>query len=776
MLARRILIDGDPFVGRNPDRFRRGRWPARWLPLVAPVTGFRLAFDLPEASAVTLHVSADERYRLFLDGGEIGRGPQRAEISHWPFDSVVLDLDPGSHLLAAQVWAVADDAPVAQQSAGGGFILAAEAGPGAPDLATGSAAWQVADLPGHLLLDHGDGVGCGARWRFEGGSMAWGWERGVDRPERWSPAVAGDWGQVTPWANDVDPGPRLVPAALPDQLCEPVSSARVRHVGAAEAGRATTPIPIRAADHLAAEAPGWQALLAGEGELEIPARTTRRVLVDLDDYVCADTEVQLRGGAGAQLRVHWQEALYLPGPLDGVHTPKGSRDDIEGKHVGRPDLESDELGDTFVAGGGVERHRTLWWSAGRYVELLVTTADEPLTLADLRFVETRYPYRDESTFSSPDPGLSRLLAMSWRTLQLCSHETTMDCPYYEQLQYAGDTRLQLLAAYTTSDDDRLGRQAIRAFARARDSTGLTPSRAPSRNEQRIPPFALWWVAMVHDFALWRGDLALVAEVMPAVRSVLDEHRRWVRPDGLLQALPGWNFMDWCWPDGAPPDAQWGVSGPLHLQYAGVLRLAGDLEAWLGEPELAARQHRHADSAVAAAEAFFDSEQGLYRDDLAGRRLSRHSQALAVLAGARHGAEAMAAALDRTDLTATTYYFDHYWFEALARIGRTDQVLARLAQWQSELDPGLRTIIEHPEPTRSDCHAWGAHPLFHRMATLLGVRPTAPGMSRVRIDPQPGGLRPLSGRFPTPHGTLSVSVSPGGAVEVELPAGIEWERD
>ena len=31
---------------------------------------------------------------------------------------------------------------------------------------------------------------------------------------------------------------------------------------------------------------------------------------------------------------------------------------------------------------------------------------------------------------------------------MCAHETYMDCPYYEQLQYGGDTRLEILATYS----------------------------------------------------------------------------------------------------------------------------------------------------------------------------------------------------------------------------------------------------------------------------------------------------------------------------------------
>jgi dTDP-L-rhamnose 4-epimerase len=184
-------------------------------------------------------------------------------------------------------------------------------------------------------------------------------------------------------------------------------------------------------------------------------------------------------------------------------------------------------------------------------------ASPDLARTELGFTETRYPYQDLSRFDSDDERLVRVKRLAFRTLQQCSHETTMDCPFYEQLQYAGDTRIQCLVAYLATGDDRLARQALLAFDRSRSPRGLTTSRYPSRIRQTIPPFSLWWIAMVHDFALWRGDLDFVRTLMPGVRAVLDAHRTQVGPDGLFSTLDGWNFMDWVdgWESGTPGDVR-----------------------------------------------------------------------------------------------------------------------------------------------------------------------------------------------------------------------------
>ena len=573
----------------------------------------------------------------------------------------------------------------------------------------------------------------------------------------------------------------LVPAILPAQWEAPFVGGKVRYVAQWDGGPTYT-VPVRVADSIPNEVAAWQGLAEGK-PLTIPPRTKRRIILDLEQYVCAYPELHLQGGRDASVRVHWQEALF--GPNDA----KGNRDEIEGKRFKSIWSDGDGVGDRFIAGGGDEHYSTLWWEAGRYVEIAVVTEDAPLTIASLAFREDRYPYEDASEFASSDPRLARVKGLGFRTLQMCAHETTMDCPFYEQLQYVGDTRLQCLVAYVAQDDDRLARQALLAFDRSRGPDGLTRSRYPSRIRQTIPTFSLWWIAMVHDFALWRGDLAFVRGLMPGVRAVLDAYRRNVDADGVYHALDGWNFVDWVpgWRDGAPVGAHWGVSGVLNLHLALAARLAAELEGWMGEAELAARHRGLHDRVLAAAERrFWSSERGLYADDPEHAHWSEHAQCLALLAGAPHGEAAVRRTLvpltlpgergpenshsGEAMLARTTVYFDHYLFEALGAIGRADAILGRMGLWYGLLDEGLRTVVEMPEPTRSDCHAWGAHPIYHLYATLLGVRPTSPGMATVRVRPQLGGLAWAEGTLRTPHGPLHVRADEKGVRKV-LPHGI-----
>lgn len=765
--ARRVLIESDPYSGPEGGWHHRSRWPARWIGLPqqaqAPfVAGYRLTFRVAEPVTVRLHVSADERYELLLDGQRIGRGPDRCDPDHWTFVSYDCELAAGEHRLAARVWSLGAGAPFAQLSVAHGFLLAAQ---DHPELDTGTGDWEAALLPGHGFLPTGVAWGCGLKSDVDGREFPWGWAEGTDNL-LWAPARVGEPASAREYANDIPPAQLLMPAILPEQWSSPFPGGTIRLVSDYPGGGITHELPVRAADSRADEVQQWQALLAGK-PLTVPAGTHRRVLLDLAEYVCGYPELRLSGGRDAVLRVRWVEAL-----LDADNR-KGNRDEIEGRYF-RTQHESEiGVGDRFTAGGGAETHSTLWWQAGRFVEITVDTADADLTINGFRIVEDRYPYEDSSTFDSSDPDLADVKRLGMRTLQMCSHETTMDCPFYEQLQYAGDTRLQLLVTYQVTDDDRLARQALLAFDRSRDTRGLTRSRFPSRVRQTIPPFSLWWIAMVHDFAAWRGDMEFVESLMPGVRAVLDAYRANLDDNALLHSLDGWNFTDWVngWTSGSPPEADWGVSGILNFQLAHVAALAAELESWLGEPELATRQQRLADRVAAAADkAFWSAERGMYADDPAHQHFSEHANSLAILVGAPNGEAGLLRALETDGVSQATVYFSHYLFEALGRIGRVDVVRERLSLWSGLRAQGLRTVVEQPEPTRSDCHAWGAHPIFHFFATILGVRPAAPGMAEITVRPQLGGLDWAEGTMCTPHGPLRVRADSSGT-KVDLPKGI-----
>jgi alpha-L-rhamnosidase len=89
--------------------------------------------------------------------------------------------------------------------------------------------------------------------------------------------------------------------------------------------------------------------------------------------------------------------------------------------------------------------------------------------------------------------------------------------------------------------------------------------------------------------------------------------------------------------------------------------------------------------------------------------------------------------------------------------------------------GLTTTLETPEPSRSDSHAWSAHPNFHLLTTVLGIRPASAGFRTVLVAPALGPLKRASGQMAHPLGTIAVDLRRSGrsglSGRVDLPPGI-----
>jgi alpha-L-rhamnosidase len=773
----RILISEDPAVDRSRYLYEGSPWPAKWVGhpdhvgQESVVIAYRMRFTLDGPQRVRIHVSADERYELFVDGRRAGRGPERGDKQNWFYETHDLDLAAGEHVIVARTWWLGPAAPSAhaQVTVRPGFFLMAEGAHG-DLLSTGVSDWQCKVLGGHAFEPPqiiGAFCAVGARVIVDGATFPWGFERGEG--DGWGPVKVLAKAALASYLSEHPPEWVLRPALLPAMLEEPIRVGTVRHVSDKSSDR-VHPVQVRNETHLADDGAAWQRMIRGEGTVTIGANATRRVILDLDNYYCAFPEVVTTGGRGSRVRVYWAESLYQQ--PEG-HS-KGNRDEVDGKFLLG-------MGDTFLPDGGRSRpFNTLWWEAGRYVEITVHTADEPLTIESFNLRETRYPLAFESRFEASDARLAEVTPIALRTLEVCAHETYFDCPYYEQLMYSGDTRLHTLVTYATSRDDRLPRKAVEMFDVSRLNSGLTEARYPSRVRQVIPTFSLWWVGMVHDYALWRDDPAFVAARMPGVRAVLEPFRAMITDEGLLRSPDGWSFVDWVpgWRDGMPKDAYRGINGTINALFVYAMRLAADLEEWSGEPELAARNRKTADRvAKAAGAAFFDEGRGLVAEDRARTQFSEHAQCLALLGGMLDEPKRLRVAASLfadKDLAQGTIFFTHYLFEACRVTGRMDVLNERLGMWFDLKRYGFKTTFEMPEPTRSDCHAWGAHPVYHYFATLLGIRPTSPGFKTARIEPHLGPLASAKGTMVHPRGEIVVDVAvDGGRLKgtISLPDGV-----
>jgi alpha-L-rhamnosidase len=128
----------------------------------------------------------------------------------------------------------------------------------------------------------------------------------------------------------------------------------------------------------------------------------------------------------------------------------------------------------------------------------------------------------------------------------------------------------------------------------------------------------------------------------------------------------------------------------------------------------------------------------------------------------------------TKMSDASYYFRFYLARALEHAGMADAYLSTLQPWRRMLQLRLTTWAETPEPTRSDSHAWSAHPNYDLLRLVAGIRPAAPGFAEMVIEPHLSELKTLSAAMPVPKGIVQVSYaveSSGVTAIVTLPQGL-----
>jgi hypothetical protein len=484
------------------------------------------------------------------------------------------------------------------------------------------------------------------------------------------------------------------------------------------------------------------------------------ILLDRKTLTTAYPILTVSGGKGAHIWLTYSEALY------DKEMHKGDRDEVG-------DRKAHGLKDSFLPDGGAKRvFEPLWWRTWRYLDLDIETAGEPLTLDSLEARFTAYPFKERAKFESNDEDLKKIWKISWRTARLDAHETYMDTPYYEQLQYVGDTRIQALISYAVAGDDRLARQALEAFDDSRFPDGITRSRYPSSLPQTIPTFSLLYVGMVRDYWMYRPDAGPARASIPGTRTVMDWFARYEQPDGLLKKLPWWSFVDWVTSGEIPTYDAKDESCVTTLEYLGALEDAVALEKGLGDPLRATgydTRAAHVRSGLYGK--CWNAQRGLLADTPEMKGYSQQANILGVLydvipkdrqEAVLRKVLAIEPGTTPDGFLSASYYFRFYLARALEHAGMADEYLGSIDPWRKLLALHFSTWPEVPGDTRSDSHAWTSHPIYDLLTVVAGIEPASEGFRTVRIAPHMGTLPSLKATYPHPEGEIEVEYTREGA--------------
>ncbi|WP_319592441.1 alpha-L-rhamnosidase N-terminal domain-containing protein [uncultured Draconibacterium sp.] len=685
---------------------------------------------------MVIHVSADNRYNLFINGKRVCYGPAKGDLKTYKYD--VIDIAPflrdGKNQIAALIYNGGEDKALSLQSVQTAFMLLSE-NEDYSNINTDKT-WKVFKNPAYKPISYYElnrkepwfygFYACGPCDNFDSQKHPWGWETIEFDDRNWGNAEELIFEGKAPW--------NLVPRniAFMDNHLE-------------------YPAQIRLAEGVDIVAGAWK----GNKPLVIPANTRAKFLIDFEKLTMGYPELTVAGGTSSSIKVKYAEALYEKVNL------KGHRDSVN-------NLTMFGIWDVFHPDGNKRTFRPLWKRTFRYVQFVVETKNEPLEILSYQNEYSGYPYAEMATFESNDSRLNEIFEMCQQTLRMCSGETYYDTPFYEQLNYGGDNLpISALSAYN-SIDDRLLREMLRLYSQSENKeTGLFKSAYPSRFDFDQGTWSMAWIQTLNDYYTLRGDLEFIRPFTSKMEGILEYFERHLdETTGMIGCVNNTNFVDWSVTKGRL--ARYNEKGEiiqstmLTLYFAHTIDCAVKLFKQMGLSDKA--QHWATIGKRIKAGVYincWDENEQLFRDYPDNNVFSQHSNLLAILCDVIPPAEQKEMlnrilSYNKFEEVASSY-FSFFLFKAMQKTDQEHLFLENLDFWYQYLDRGFTTCGEtgFASHDRSDCHAWSAHPAYYLLSSVCGIKPADIGFNNVKIRPHLGRLHNVSASMPHPKGRISI---------------------
>lgn len=439
--------------------------------------------------------------------------------------------------------------------------------------------------------------------------------------------------------------------------------------------------------------------------------------------------------------------------------------------------------DRIIAKPGTTDFEMFDKRAFRYMQIDVREmkGDVTIELVGLKF--STYPVKWRGSFECSDQRLNKIWQLGAYTDQLCMEDGFTDCPWRERAQWWGDARIEAFIAYYAFGDTALVKKGLKDIAHSQRPDGITACFAPGDPDYvvPIPSFTLIWVLSVWDYYCWTGDKELIEEIYPNVVKAIGWFQSYLADDSLVTNVSYWNFIDW-----EEVDIR-GKTTWLNAFFVGALDGTAGMAEVLGKAEEAKQWRDLAERVKNAINSnLYIPEKGVYSDCWCDGELSQvvsqQTNSLAILFDV--------APSERWDtiiehiynpenkvVPAGSPYFSFYLLQALFHAGKHELGLKYIRdKWSVMLDWGATSCWEVWHTESSLCHGWSGGPTYYLPSQVLGVRAKEPGFGTFTVRPNPVDLTWARGTIPTVKGDIKVEwhVNEGFDLGVHVPEGTKAE--
>lgn len=699
--------------------------------------------SIPEKAIACL--TADQCYKLQVNGHLVCRGPARGYQHSWPFDEVDLSpyLKTGSNLISVRAYNAGHSTFGYRSEGFAGLLFAARIG---RQTILSDATWKCIrqsarrdtmpyslQLPGHQeVIDLQTEDSAWQELSFNDSNWPF-----PERLHHWNSA---------PYFQLESRGLPLMRETRLRPICVGIGSG-----DSGENWKTVYDLALLRAN----EPLEHRKVLKGSESIRIPATSSgkfRSYLFDFGKVVVGSLQVTINNATGGER-------------IDFLHTEVIHSENLSPK-VDTHDHSRVRLANRMICRKGSQRHAFFHHLGFRYLTVTVRENKVPLEL-DVELESCGYPMEGEGSFSSSDAELERIWQACAHTQRICTLDAYVDTPWREQAQWWGDARIQAWNTFHLSADSLLLRRGIRILADQVTPDGLTYGHAPTIAHHCIlPDFSLIWILTLWDDYWQTGSTVMFESHLDRVATILDYFRNQAdSQSGLIRYDPrNWLFLDWTdlQKEGQPAVLSLWLLYCLQklsvlVNVSGKKGILNDLLHWRKSLTLDITRCLLAPDGLVC--------DGLNDKGKQSRKKSLHAQTLAWICDLpgfdrQHALDQIFLPWlceDRISHARPSAYWCAYPLDLLARHGYGKEVVAFIKRhWKQMADFGSTFENFDAQPIGGDMlshsHAWSAHPLYLLMQILGGVRQAAPGWAEVHVDATVVGNHATI-IIPTPRGVI-----------------------
>ncbi|MBR5155508.1 MAG: hypothetical protein IKW62_03360 [Clostridia bacterium] len=210
-----------------------------------------------------------------------------------------------------------------------------------------------------------------------------------------------------------------------------------------------------------------------------------------------------------------------------------------------------------------------------YAEVLYTDGDAKVKTLSVK--ELAFPQKPIIPYKSGDEELDLIYDAAVRTFRHNTLDIFMDCPSRERAGWLFDSYYTAKAEYSLTGDSVVEKAFLHNFLDGglrKSMKGVTEMCYPSNvySGNIVPQWSMWFVLQAAEYMTKRGHMDEKPLFKEAFFNLTEFFKDYENEYGLLEKLPGWNFVEWS----ALNHRVWDVSWPSNMLYAKMLETIGNL--------------------------------------------------------------------------------------------------------------------------------------------------------------------------------------------------------